>query len=603
VGLRSRFERRNQQALRSVSDADCLRPGDNPHEIYLDWAFLDYEDEHEAVQILSRVQAIELTVAGRRRAPQRGASASPQAGKFVISDLRLVDYLRGSYDPSRQWLEFDENTQTWRSGDGRDLTLQHRCQEVTGLVARFGGPDGPASAVDALDMAARTQCWDGSFLDGRRGPVTVASGEFTFGFTLYGLLGGYTLLEEQNHPALDEEIVLGPVSMTRREAYQRMFYRGAMARTAAPITDYRDDIIGRNTLETGANRVLGYAIAMRMIADVLSDEQRKKEVLTYYQPLMQEIVDAQGRFSGGFPVLGEGDRYRGKGIHYDAGYVRTHMDWLVLGARRTRDPLLLKMIERYQVVFEAAMDESGRGILPMVSERHQGRRSVRLVLPDATAQLGLENGLPIIAQWGYNCSVAAWGKDRTADRNHFTSAATARGYRLGAHMSILVDDMAPEPIPRDIGYLFPRQFPIWSSRLYTKDGRLMRTSRTCIRPDGTTSNDFTIEVGEYPVTVGVPVMIRSPHGIVYAVADSLTGWPRLVPRGSAIIISGDVSAKGSLGDTFSFTLNSTTHVVITGPEVVLPLEAGAETVPFRAELTLEPETPGLAIELTVVPGA
>ncbi len=88
---------------------------------------------------------------------------------------------------------------------------------------------------------------------------------------------------------------------------------------------------------TGANRVLGYAIAMRMIAEALSDKDRALEVLDRYQPIMKQIADAQGRYSGGFPVLGEGDRYRGRGIHYDGGYTRTHMDWLVNGVVRTGD--------------------------------------------------------------------------------------------------------------------------------------------------------------------------------------------------------------------------------------------------------------------------
>jgi hypothetical protein len=36
--------------------------------------------------------------------------------------------------------------------------------------------------------------------------------------------------------------------------------------------------------------------------------------------------------------------------------------------------------------------------------------------------------------------------------------------------------------------------------------------------------------------------------------------------------------------------------------VTLPPEAGGRTVPFRAELTLTPEKPGLPVELTVLRG-
>ena len=580
------------------------RWGDNPHEVYLDWSFLDYADVEEAIRVLRAVDVIEITMASKRRAPERGASAGPRSGAFTISDLRLVDYLKGSYDPSRQWREFDEDSQKWRAAPKRDLTLQHRCQEVTGIVAQFGGDRGVQSAIDALDMAARTQCWDGSFLDGRRGPVTVASGEFTFGFTLYGLLCGYEALEQQRHSALDETVQVGPASGPRRFFYQRMFYRGAMARTIVSLSDHRDDIIGRNTLVAGANRVLGYVIAMRMIADALTDEDRKAEVLARYGPAMQEVAAAQGQFSGGFPLLGEGDRYEGRGIHYDAGYVRTHMDWLVLGVRRTGDPLLVQMLERYQTVFGAAMDETGAGILPMISERHPHNRSVRLILPDATAQIGQEYGLPVIAQWGHNCSKALASADSQGQRNHFLYASRIRGYPLGAHISILLDDLAAAPKPKDLGYLFPRQFPVWSSRLYTKDGELVRTSATRIHPDGSQETDFRIEVGEYPVTVGVPVRISSPDGVVTATADHLSGWPALLPSGAAADLSGDVAAtRVVLGQPFSVRLEGPTHVIATGPAVRLPKEAGGGEVPFRAELTLTPERPGLHVELTVLRAA
>ena len=137
---------------------------------------------------------------------------------------------------------------------------------------------------------------------------------------------GYLQLEKAKYPRLDEKITIGALTMTRRDFYQRMFYRGALSRTVVTPSAYRDDIIGGNTLISGANRVLGYAIAMRMVADALTNPVWKNKVMEKYTPTMQKIADAQGKFSGDFPVLGEGDRYKGKGIHYDAGYTRTHMD-------------------------------------------------------------------------------------------------------------------------------------------------------------------------------------------------------------------------------------------------------------------------------------
>jgi len=566
------------------------RWGDNPHELYFDWSSINYRDASEAAAVLRSVKAIEITAASMLRAPTRGPSAAPRPATVTLSGLRLVDYRKGEFDDSRSGRR--------RRSRGPDFTLQHRVQEVTGLVARFGGEAGLRAAADSLDMAARTQCWDGSFLDGRRGARTVATGEYTFGFTLYGLLCGYQTLEEIGSPLLDETVAVGGVEMTRREACQRMFYRGAMARTAALPSQYRDDIIGGDTLMTGANRVLGYAIAMRMIADVLTDKDKAAEVLAAYKPTMQQIADAQGKYSGGFPVLGEGDRYRGRGIHYDGGYIRTHMDWLVVGVIRTGDPLLVQMLRKYQTVFEAAMNSEGLGIKKLISERHPGGGDVRLILPHATYQVGVKHNLPIIAQWGYNVGEVQWD-DTPA--NHFTSASHARGYSLGAHMSILYDDLAAEPIPADPGYLFPRQYPIWSARLYTKDGKPTRTSRVTIAPDGSTTNDFKIEVGEYPVTVGVPVKVRSGAAVV-AEAVRLSGWPKLLKADAKITLSGDVRAEGRIGEPLTLTLAGPTRIVITGAKVRLPKIAGGAEAPFAAELILEPTKAGQNAELTVLRG-
>jgi hypothetical protein len=575
--------------------------GDDLHELYFDWGSLNYDKAEEAARVLKSVSMIEITFASARRAPERHGSAGLRPARFSLSNLRLVDYLTGSYDPRRQSLTFDSDAGKWMPNSQYDFTLQHRTQEVTGIVAAFGGEHGIKSAVASLDMAIRTQCWDGSFLDGRRGAVTVASGEYTFGFTIYGLLQGYRHLEEIKHPSLDEIITIGPTSMTRREFCQRMFYRAAMARTAATPTYYRDDIIGGNTLISGANRVLGYAIAMRMVADVIYNPEWKKEVMDMYTPIMQEIADAQGKYSGGFPLLGEGDRFQGRGIHYDAGYTRTHMDWLVVGALQTGDPLMVEMLRKYQTVFEAAMNEHGVGIFRMVSERGTGTSPVSLILPDATYQVGVKYNLPVIAQWGFNCSQRAWAESKYSPRNHFTFASGARGYSLGAHISILQDDMLEEPIPKDMGYLFPRQFPLWSTRIYSKEGELLRTSVMNFRADGTQVSDYHIGIGEYPETIGVPVMIKS-SGSVTAIAKKLSGWPKLLPERAKIQMSGGINARGVTGKLFTVTLEKETTIVVKGPDTKLPAELGGEKKPFLAEFTLTPEKAGQIVEITILAG-
>lgn len=566
--------------------------GDKMHEVYLDWAFINYRDVNDAIAVLKDVKTIELTFGSAKRAPTRGSSSQMKPASLVIADLQLVDYSKGSYNPSRH---------NWTDQNKPDLTLQHRTQEVTGIVATFGGAMGIQSAVDSLDHCVVTQCWDGSFLDGRRGARTVASGEYTFGFTIYGTLCGYLHLEKINHPALDETLTVGPASMTRREFYQRMFFRAAMARTAALPREYRDDIIGSDKLISGANRVLGYAIAMRMVADAMDDSQLRDQIMSFYQPTIQQIADQQGAYSGGFPLLGEGDRYDGKGIHYDSGYIRTHMDWLVIGVRRTGDPLLVQMLERYQSVFEATMNKEGRGIKPLISERHQRNSDSQLILPDATAQVGMQYNLPVIAQWGYNVGMPVWNNFDNSSGNHFTFASHTTGYSLGAHTSILLDDMVASPEPKDLGYLFPRQFPVWSSRFYNKDGQHLRTSTVTIYPDGRIENDFKIEVGEYLETVGAPVWIKADKPIIVEVI-SLQGWPTLLEDDAKIRFLGDILGDRRVNKSLQVMIGNRATIKAVGPMIQLPAEVGGEKVLFKMELLITPLEKNTLVELAVLNG-
>jgi hypothetical protein len=335
---------------------------------------------------------------------------------------------------------------------------------------------------------------------------------------------------------------------------------------------------------------------MRMVADVLPEGQ-KKEVMTKYNECMDEIVDAQGKFSGGFPILAEGDRFNGAGIHYDAGYTRTHMDWLVLAAYRTGDPRFVEILKRYQDVFTAVMDSKGIGLVRLYSERGRSEArsddsgSSQLVIPDITAQVGMIYNLPVIAQWGYNDGMAQWLKWGEGKRNFWSSSSQSHGYGLGAHTQILLDDFTKEPEPRDIGYLFPRQFPIWSTTLYTKNNQPVRTSHVYIKPDGTMSNDFKIEVGMYPETVGVPVSIKSSEGTVIAEALKLEGWPKLLPADAElkVTVNGEAATNTQPGKPFNISLNGKTLIIISGPEIQLPKEANGVKVPFKAVFTLDPQ--------------
>jgi hypothetical protein len=203
----------------------------------------------------------------------------------------------------------------------------------------------------------------------------------------------------------------------------------------------------------------------------------------------------------------------------------------------------------------------------------------------------MQYNLPVLAQWGYNDGMAKWLTWNNESRNFWKSQSNARGYTLAALTQIMLDDFVPEPEPKDLGYLFPRQFPIWSTTLYTKKNEPVRTSHVYINPDGTMQNDFKIEIGQYPETVGVPVSIESKEGTVIATALKLDGWPKLLPENAELTVSvnGEVKNKVQPGKPFELTFNGKAVIMISGPMIQLPKEANSEKVPFRAVFMLEPQ--------------
>jgi hypothetical protein len=179
----------------------------------------------------------------------------------------------------------------------------------------------------------------------------------------------------------------------------------------------------------------------------------------------------------------------------------------------------------------------------------------------------------------------------------------ARGYSLGTHTNILLSDLNENPKPRDIGYRFPRQFPIWSAHFFEKDtGKHTRTSRVTVQADGQLSNDFKIEVGEFIKTIGVPVWLECSQGELTVEAVELKGYPTLLKDGAALHIDiGKHHLHSGVNQAAEVTLKDTKPVTVTiaGPYVTLPAAAGGESVPFLAKLIITPSKPGTKVKLTV----
>jgi hypothetical protein len=272
-------------------------------------------------------------------------------------------------------------------------------------------------------------------------------------------------------------------------------------------------------------------------------------------------------------------------------------------------------------VFEALMDQTGMGLVGLLSERHPTEGISELIIPDLTAQVGLKYKLPVIAQWGYNDGVPVWKKYVPGKPlNHFTYIARIRGYPLGAHSQFLTADTQAEPEPKDLGYLFPRQYPIWSSRFYSKDDpkKVVHTSKVTVMPDGTVTNDLQIGVGEFPVTVGVPVSVKSTEGRVTCEAVEFSGWPKLLPADATVTLRWEegphregkpgelnaINAKvaatiSKVGVPLDVTLNEATEFTLDLGEVTLPAEAGGGKVKVGGKFILTPEKAGQKVELVV----
>jgi hypothetical protein len=102
-------------------------------------------------------------------------------------------------------------------------------------------------------------------------------------------------------------------------------------------------------------------------------------------------------------------------------------------------------------------------------------------------------------------------------------------------------------------------------------------------------NDFKIDIGLYPKTVGVPISVKSPKGTIIATALELKGWPKLLPKNAELTVSlnGEVKRKIVPDKPFEIMIEDKVEITITGPEIQLPTEANNEKLPFKAVFTLE----------------
>lgn len=570
VGLHLKVEGEDADPIIFADTPVVQRFGDNPHLIYFDWGYVFDHSlgvfKTPPKEFFEKVVGFDLVLVQKRLPFEDGLKLKPASGKFYIDGLALVDWLDGTYDNSRA-----------PSADviNKDypITLQGRTQQVALIAAQFGGEEGVASAVRAMDMMARIQSWDGSWPEMR----TRLQGEYTHGMILADLARALQWMREQNRPELQEEVTVRHWTMKRDDLYEQMLYRAAMSRTPGPFSEYHDTYVrGQGAMDGGCNRPMSYAIGQWHTKEILRDPKQRQEVMAEYDANMDDLVAAQGSTAGGWPIFGEGNKFQGKGLHFDGGYTTDHLSLMADGYRASNDERWAQMLRKFQTVAEVMVMRDGWHFDGAISERG-GSGPHTMKAADIIYQEAMRANAPIIAQWGANFSEEIWD-NWPQSPSVWPGVPRWKGYALGAFLTWQVYDMDAEPRPKDLGYVFPRQWPVWTAKWMNKQGEQVRESTIVAKPGGQIINTFKWEVGQYPVLTAAPILpIATGDAAIEIKPVSYEGNVTRMADGAKPIVkyqglNGGAPKQAPLNeDRASLELDGPTRVTITEPDAAVKI--------------------------------
>jgi hypothetical protein len=518
-GVHFKVEGTDQDPVVIADTPICQKFGDNPQLAYIDWGFVfDHSMKVFKVppkEFFTKVTGFDLTIVQKRLPVEKGAKLAPASGIFYIDGLQLVDFYDGTYDNER----FPQGKAI---NAASPIVAQGRAQQVAHICVKYGGEAGIVSAIRAMDMMARIQCWDGSWPEMQ----TRLQGEWTHGMILSDLARTYEELRRLGRKELGETVKARQWDLPRRALYEQMIYRAAMSRAPSPIHTFADTYTtGEGALTGGCNRPMVFTLSQYVASGVLSDAAQKKQLLADYDKNMADLVAYQGKTAGGWPIFGEGDIYGGKGIGWDCSYTTDHVNIMAMASRITGDKRWGDMMKKFDTVVIAMALPSGREIDGGLSERGAAK-SGGLKAPDLVYQEASRWGATALAQWGANESQYLWSHWPTG---LWSYVATARGYSLGAHLTWQIYDLQAAPAPADLGVVFPRQWPLWTAKWMSKDGNQARQSQLVVNPGGKMVNSFAWEVGQYPVVTGVPLAVTAEGGAVEIEARAYKGSTAKLP--------------------------------------------------------------------------
>ncbi len=561
--------------------------GDNPHQAYIDWG---YAFDHTVGvfkvpprDYFTRVTGVDLTFVQKRLPIEKGLRLEPASAVFYIDGLELVDFYHGSYDSDRFPKGKPINAK-------HPIVAQGRTQQVSRICAEYGDEAGMKSAIAALDMMARTQCWDGSWSEMQ----TRLQGEWTHGMILADLSWALKAMRDQERPELKETITIRHMTMPRDQLYEQMLYRGARSRSPSPIHTWRDTYASGGALLSGANRPMIFVVSQYIAAQQMTDAQKKEQILAEYDENLDDLVAHQGVTAGGWPIFGEGDKFGGKGLRWDCGYTTDHVFIMSIGSRVTGDERWGQMMRKFGTVVEAMVLPSGTYIDGGLSERGNAKQG-GIKAPDMVYQEAVRWNAKELAQWAANASQATWAKN--GQGTLWPSCSSFKGYALGAFLTWQVYDQQADPWPTDLGHVFPRQWPIWTAKWMDKEGKQARQSKIFLRPGGQIANTFEWEVGQYPVLSAIPVMLSAEGGAVEIEPVAYVGDVRKVADDARIkVLTGDPASEvdgAADGRKFQLTISEPTVVVLMNEAAEVEVRfiatpRGKEPVTLKGELLREP---------------
>ena len=144
-----------------------------------------------------------------------------------------------------------------------------------------------------------------------------------------------------------------------------------------------------------------FFVAQWVAAHTIKDKAKCQDIISEYNTNMDELVKYQGITAGGWPIFGEGNFFKGKGLHYDAPYTIDHVQIMSFATRVTNDQRWGDMMKRwdevvphmvgiseaiyvalYQIVDNAVIAAGAKGMVSMYTKFYDRFNQLQVTVAD-----------------------------------------------------------------------------------------------------------------------------------------------------------------------------------------------------------------------------